>query len=191
MRLIHCIISATGGLWDASLCGQLLNYVPGDDCVRPGVHDGFEEDATAEEHSAQEGQSEDWRGEDDAGTHAEDDCQEETGGLGRKKKRGGHGLIYVDLNATRSALYAHCKPIEDYLEAGWHLAGGEEEAVPDREALARREDKEEEEPLASQADGEYFGKYMIPDADLMKWKGYVFDIVTPDSKRLSSLPLCS
>jgi hypothetical protein len=25
--------------------------------------------------------------------------------------------------------------------------------------------------------------YMVRDAELMKWKGYVFDIVTPHSKR--------
>jgi hypothetical protein len=28
---------------------------------------------------------------------------------------------------------------------------------------------------------------MIPDADLMKWKGYVFDIVTPTSKRCAHI----
>ena len=40
------------------------------------------------------------------------------------------------------------------------------------------------------AGGELMGaealeRYLIPDAELMKYKGYVFDIVTPDSKRCS------
>ena len=28
-----------------------------------------------------------------------------------------------------------------------------------------------------------YKSYMLQDAELMKWKGYVFDIVTPHSKR--------
>jgi len=30
--------------------GRLLNYVPGDESVRPGVHDGFENGDGAESH---------------------------------------------------------------------------------------------------------------------------------------------
>ena len=162
--------------------GRLLNHVPGDESVRPGVHDGFEngEDSGVEE-AQQECEEEECGA--DGGQQKEVDggCGAEASGggegLGPKKQRGGHGLIYVDLNATRAALYSHCRSIAEFLEEGAGACGG---AARDRSASVEREEAEagrEQGADASMAD------YMIPDADLMKWKGYVFDIVTPTSKR--------
>ena len=165
----------TGEVWDPSLCGRILNHVPGDESVRPGVHDGFDGQGLQGDEKVNAEGEEGVEGTEAEGTEAEgsrsgrgkeDPVPDQQGG-----RRGGHGLIYVDLNATRSALYSHCRPIQDFLESGWDRLGGGSGGGAD-------------------AGGELMGaealeRYLIPDAELMKYKGYVFDIVTPDSKRCS------
>ena len=175
--------NTTGPWTDTSFCGQLLNHVPGDDAVRPGVHDGFENDESDEHdglhgREGEETQVDEGRENNEAPNEVKDEVDSmagvQAGELGPKKKRGGHGLIYVDLNATRAALYSHCRPIEEFLEERGSGTNATDVGNAQEDRQAADGDGQEEDP---------FAEYKIPDADLMKWKGYVFDIVTPGSKR--------
>jgi len=104
--------------WDTALCGLLLNTVPGDEAVRPGVHDGFENDAEDEEEARGERGTqgdeveacgngvEAEGGAEGAGEGGGDGGGKEElveGGLGPKKKRGGHGMV----NSPKSQLVAN------------------------------------------------------------------------------------
>jgi len=67
--------------------------------------------------------------------------------------------MFEDVNAKRAALYAHCRPVSDFLEPGSDLAG---DAMP-----------------------EGLRTYLVPDSILAKFKAYVFDVVGPEDRRSS------